>query len=109
MRVTDEAVRAFQTAFYKYLNKTLGHEGACIIAERVARPLLEAAAPEIVRAIDPEELARLFHENYERLAPQYNYETRKASAKPWADVPSNNKALMVATVRAALKELVSDD
>lgn len=43
-----------------------------------------------------EALARRFHETYERLAPSFGYETRKASAVPWAEVPENNKALMVA-------------
>ncbi len=43
-----------------------------------------------------EELAQLFHETYERLAPQYGYETRKASAVPWDQVPEENKRLMVA-------------
>jgi hypothetical protein len=43
-----------------------------------------------------EALARRFHETYERLAPSHGYETREASAKPWADVPSQNKGLMVA-------------
>jgi hypothetical protein len=41
-------------------------------------------------------LAQQFHEVYERLAPQFGYETRKASAKPWADVPENNRKLMEA-------------
>jgi len=46
--------------------------------------------------VTPEQLAQLFHETYERLAPEHGYETRKASAVPWADVPDNNKALMIA-------------
>lgn len=47
-----------------------------------------------------EEIAKLFHETYERLAPQFGYKTRDASAVPWADVPENNRALMIATVAA---------
>lgn len=43
------------------------------------------------------ETARLFHETYERLAPDFGYRTREASAKPWADVPEQNRALMIAT------------
>jgi len=43
-----------------------------------------------------EELAQLFHETYERLAPEFDYKTREASAKPWADVPETNKKLMIA-------------
>jgi hypothetical protein len=45
-----------------------------------------------------EEIAKAFHETYERLAPEYGYKTREASAVPWEDVPENNKALMIATV-----------
>lgn len=44
----------------------------------------------------PEDVARLFHETYERLAPEHGYQTRKASAVPWEDVPDNNKSLMIA-------------
>jgi len=43
-----------------------------------------------------EEMAKDFHETYERLAPDFSYETRKASAVPWEDVPENNKKLMIA-------------
>jgi uncharacterized small protein (DUF1192 family) len=43
-----------------------------------------------------EELARQFHEAYERLAPQFSYTTREASAKPWGEVPQNNQLLMIA-------------
>lgn len=46
---------------------------------------------------DPAEaLAQQFHEAYERLAPSFGYETREASAKPWAEVPDNNRRLMTA-------------
>lgn len=50
----------------------------------------------VVGGLSAEALAERFHEAYERLAPKYNYTTRKASAVAWADVPANNKALMVA-------------
>ena len=45
-----------------------------------------------------EAVARAFHNTYERLAPHYDYETRKSSAVPWENVPANNRALMVAVV-----------
>lgn len=41
-------------------------------------------------------IARRFHEAYERLAPEFGYETRRESAVPWEDVPEQNKALMIA-------------
>lgn len=49
-----------------------------------------------------EEIARLFHENYERLAPQFDYKTRESSAVAWEGVPEPNRELMIATVRAVL-------
>jgi hypothetical protein len=55
--------------------------------------------------VTPEELARLFHETYEQLAPEYGYKTREASAVSWADVPEGNRRLMVATAAEVLKHL----
>jgi len=53
----------------------------------------------------PEELARFFHETYERLAPEHGYETRRRSAVPWDEVPAANKGLMIATAARVLDEL----
>jgi hypothetical protein len=47
---------------------------------------------------DDERIARAFHEAYERLAPEFSYRTREASAVPWEDVPQQNRDLMIATV-----------
>ena len=55
--------------------------------------------------LNPEAVARLFHHHYEQLAPSHGYETRKASAKPWAEVPEQNQKLMIATCAAALESL----
>jgi NTP pyrophosphatase (non-canonical NTP hydrolase) len=52
-----------------------------------------APAPE---GVTPDALAQRFHEAYERLAPSFGYATREASAKPWAEVPENNRRLMTA-------------
>lgn len=54
---------------------------------------------------DAERVARMFHEAYERLAPQFSYSTRKASAVPWENVPENNRKLMVATVGEVLSAI----
>jgi hypothetical protein len=51
---------------------------------------------------DAERIAKAFHEAYERVAPSKGYETRKESAVPWEDVPSANKATMIATVEDLL-------
>lgn len=49
-----------------------------------------------------EAMAKKFHENYEKLAPDYGYKTREESAKPWEDVPVANKGLMIATAGEVL-------
>ena len=49
-----------------------------------------------------ERIARRFHESYERLAPEHAYQTREASAKPWDQVPEQNRELMVAVVEELL-------
>lgn len=49
-----------------------------------------------------EELAKQFHDLYERFAPLYNYKTREKTAVAWEDVPDNNKGLMVAVANAIL-------
>lgn len=48
-------------------------------------------------------LAQLFHGTYERLAPDFGYETRQASAVPWDDVPEPNRLLMVAVAAEVLR------
>ena len=55
-----------------------------------------------------EQIAQRFHETYERLAPKFGYKTREASAKPWKDVPENNKRLMIAVCAEVLAALESD-
>ena len=49
-----------------------------------------------------EQIAQAFHEAYERLAPDFGYKTREASAKPWDDVPEQNRSLMIAVVQALI-------
>ena len=57
------------------------------------------------KGITPEELAQWFHEVYQELAPAFNYQTREESAKPWNQVPENNRALMVAVCAEILRRL----
>lgn len=71
-----------------------------------------ALAEQVVTAVNavaalpnPEQLARLFHEVYERLAPEHGYRTREASAVPWDAVPDANKRLMIATAAEVLRHL----
>lgn len=60
-------------------------------------PLAQAPVAEVPRH-DPASVAEAFHEAYERLAPDFGYKTREESAKPWAEVPDQNKKLMEAVV-----------
>lgn len=55
-----------------------------------------------------EQIARRFHEAYERLAPEHGYKTRDATAVPWDQVPDNNRALMIATVADACQPLLAE-
>jgi hypothetical protein len=50
-------------------------------------------------------LAERFHEAYERLAPGHGYETREVSAKPWSEVPEQNRRLMTAVCAEILEWL----
>jgi hypothetical protein len=53
--------------------------------------------------MDAELIARSFHEAYERLAPRFGYHTRPDSAVPWADLPAQNKSLMLAVVQELIE------
>jgi hypothetical protein len=46
--------------------------------------------------MEAEKMAQKFHEAYERLAPQFGYQTRTESAVPWEEVPEQNRKLMTA-------------
>ena len=52
-----------------------------------------------------EEIARMFHETYEQLAPLFGYKTRDASAVPWEEVPDSSRKLMVATVAVVSSQI----
>ena len=52
--------------------------------------------------MNAEQLAQLFHETYEELAPDFGYKTREASRRPWKDVPEKNKKLMIAVAERIL-------
>jgi hypothetical protein len=59
----------------------------------------------VIGEITDEEVAQLFHEVYERLAPQFGYTTRRDSAVPWDEVPGKNKALMIAAAGYVMDEV----
>lgn len=74
-------------------------------AEAVDADVRRSAAGITIAPEAAEAIAKLFHETYERLAPAFGYETRKASSVPWESVPANNRALMTATCGALLERL----
>lgn len=68
--------------------------------------VLHQHEPEEPREIGPDDpmlwseyVAMRFHQAYEELAPLHGYETRRESAVPWAEVPQQNRDLMVDVVR----------
>ncbi len=62
-------------------------------------PTFEAQKQE---GLEAEQLAKLFHETYERFAPQFGYETREESRKEWQNVPWRNRQLMIAVAKEIL-------
>jgi|SRR5579871_1109787 len=60
--------------------------------------------------MDAGQLARLFHETYERLAPEFGYATRPETARSWEEIPedSPNKRLMMAVAGEVLEKLRPD-
>jgi len=59
------------------------------------------------REID--DIAHLFHDRYEALAPEWGYTTRDETAVDWNDLPPPNKGLMRAVVRDALMPLLDKE
>ena len=55
-----------------------------------------------------EDIAKRFHEMYERLAPDFGYETRAETAVPWEDVPDANRGLMIAAAGYAVLPLLAE-
>lgn len=57
---------------------------------------------QVIEYDNAEELARAFHEAYERRAPEFGYKTREHTAVPWEEVPEDNKRLMFAVAEEIL-------
>lgn len=52
-----------------------------------------------------EQLARLFHDSFEELAPTFGYAAASDHVMPWSALTSGWRALMVATADRVLSEL----
>lgn len=55
-----------------------------------------------------ERIARMFHDAYERLAPEFGYTTRRESAVPWERVPVENRRLMVAVAGEVMAAVAAE-
>ncbi len=66
-------------------------------------------SPHLMRKLDGAALAQKFHETYERLAPQFGYQTRKESAGAWESVPEKNRQLMIAVATEILSTTQPDE
>ena len=104
-------VKALKTLILAYSdsgNLDEGLEGVSAFVREVYAGTSPAAAA-LMTALEPERLAQAFHEAYEELAPRFGYKTRDASAVPWADVPKNNKELMIATARRVARAAIAPE
>jgi hypothetical protein len=81
---------------------TMIAELAALITRR-EQGAVEVAIPKVGKS--DEDLARAFHETYERLAPKFGYKTRESSAKPWVEVPETNRNLMIAVCSVIRSEI----
>jgi hypothetical protein len=53
---------------------------------------------DLTKVKEVREIAKEFHQTYEKLAPLLGYKTRKATAVRWSEVPDKPKLLMMETV-----------
>ena len=74
-----------------------------IILKCVGSDYLQSKSHRMFNIITPQELAVLFHQTYERLAPEYGYETREETRQ--FDETSPNGKLMVAVCKELLQYL----
>lgn len=82
-----------------------GLDNLASLVHQMGKPVIVLYENEEVESYLAEEVARMFHEAYEALAPDFGYATREASAKPWEEVPEKNRNLMIATVKEVLRRL----
>lgn len=73
------------------------------------KPLYEApvSAQPALHAMTDEEIAKAFHDTYERLGPSFGWDTQQRCKREFDELPPENKRLMIATckeVRALLAQ-----
>ena len=67
------------------------------------REIIRTGRPKVSGNVGPLELAKAFHDEYERLAPQFGYETRPETRKFYEE--SANGKLMIAVCERLLARL----
>lgn len=77
-------------------------DGSCPTCRQKIQTSSKVSNSAVMPGYTPESLAEKFHTLYEAFAPEYSYETREDSAVPWADVPEQNKKLMIRVCRTIL-------
>lgn len=74
--------------------------------ESILRRLRKSSRPQ--RPLDHGEscefVAQQFHDTYEELAPEFDYDTRTESRKPWTEVDLNLRCLMTEVVSVLLEK-----
>jgi S-adenosylmethionine synthetase len=83
--------------------RSVGYSSSATKSQQISEKIVERFQGRYI--MTAEDLAKLFHETYERLAPEYGYRTREASVVSWEQVPEQNKKLMIATCDYVLKRL----
>jgi hypothetical protein len=86
---------------------TTGMAGAGMDCRGCGKPAngrFHECAPAVGRP-DVDAAAKLFHDTYERLAPQYGWKTQAASAVTWEALPTNQRELMVRVVNVVLDDI----
>jgi len=79
-------------------------DDAGALARGYMRPCPDCAAQPVALR-EAREVARLFHDAYERLAPSYGWTTNAATAVEWDKLPTANRELMVHVVSVVLSEI----
>jgi hypothetical protein len=82
------------------------------VAMCVARVAMDAVVADGLRFVEPtrlaapaETLAILIHDTYEALAPEHDWQTQVETRTDWANVPENNRNLMIDVAQHVLGSL----
>lgn len=109
MVTRTEAVLRERDAYIKGLKDASTASQGLILNSGAKVQYIDESTDMPSQGLKPEELAEKFHTIYEKLAPQFGYKTKEESAKPWGEVPEQNKQLMIAVCKGILNESTPTD